>query len=536
MGVATALTVVLQGATGHLVDVQTDVSPGQVGVTVVGRPDTMLHESRERCRMALVNSGLPWPSTQRVTILLSPADLHKQGTHLDLAIAVSVLAAETKGELRPDLLHGALFLGELSLDGRLRPCAGVLPMVLAAARRGVRTVYVPEPQAQEAAMVPDVEVIGVRSLAQVVALLRGASPVEVPDAPPVAEPSGAQVLAWRGADRAASLDLADLAGVSDARYALEVAAAGGHHLLMQGPKGSGKTSLAERLPGLLPDLTPEESVEVTALHSLAGTLDPHRGFFVRPPFSAPHHDASKAAVVGGGLGQVRPGELSRTHLGVLFLDEFPFFRADVLEALRQPLENGEITIARRDEMVTLPARGLLVLAANPCPCGEYRRDQGSSRCTCSQAVRRAYQQRVSGPLADRIDITRQVEGHRPHELHDPLRRPEPTAGVRVRVERARHRQAERYGGLGWRLNAHAPGPAIRAGWPVERDAQALIDQQTYAGHLSARGVVRVHRLAWTVADLLEDPPERPGRAEVEVALALRSGDPLPVAALTGVAR
>ncbi|HYF74740.1 MAG TPA: ATP-binding protein, partial [Nocardioides sp.] len=367
MPFATAHTVSLHGAVGHLIDVQTDVSPGQVGVTMVGRADTMINESRDRCRMAIVNSGLDWPATRRITILLSPADLAKSGTHLDLAIAISVLAAA--GSVPAAALESAAFIGELTLDGNLRSAAGVLPMVMAAAERGIRAVFVPEPQAAEAAMVRDMSVIGVRSLAQVVAVLRADE--DVPAAPPVAPMSGTRLLSWRGRERLEELDLADLVGVDDARYAVEVAAAGGHHVLLSGPKGCGKTSLAERIPGILPDLSPDESVELSAIHSLAGILDPEAGFPTRPPFSAPHHDASKASLIGGGTGVVRPGEVSKAHTGVLFLDEFPLFRSDVIEALRQPLENGDVTVARRDESVTLPARGMVVLAANPCPCGDY---------------------------------------------------------------------------------------------------------------------------------------------------------------------
>lgn len=543
MPVATARTVVLNGAVGHLVDVQCDVSPGQVGIALVGRADAALQEAKDRCRMAIANSDLGWPATKRITVSLAPGDLPKAGTHLDLAIALAVLGAD--GRLTPGALDGVLLLGELSLDGGLRPVSGVLPMVLAAAGRGIRHVVLPEPQAREAGMVPDVEVYGIRSLAQAVALLCGD---EVPDAPPVAARSGGQVLTWRGAHRQEAVDLADLAGMHDARYAVEVAAAGGHHVLLTGPKGSGKTSIAERVPGLLPDLTREESLEITTLHSLAGTLDPAEGFLVRPPYAAPHHDASKAAIVGGGSGQVTPGELSRTHLGVLFLDEFPLFRLDVLEALRQPLESGEITIARRDEMITLPARGLLVLAANPCPCGEYRVTAGDNRCSCRETSRRAYRARMSGPLIDRVDITRQVEALRPHERHDPLARPESTAEVRARVEAARRRQAARFAGEAWRLNAHVPGPELRERWPLHPDAQRFLDDRVYSGVLTARGGVRVHRLAWTVADLAagahaaSDPDAAeaaehaaPGLAEVDVAFRLRTGAPLALASLPQVA-
>lgn len=534
MPVARSRCVVLDGAVGHLIDVQADVSPGQVGFTLVGRADTALQEARDRCRMAVLNSDLAWPSTKRVTVLLAPADLPKRGSHLDLAIAIAVLAAD--GALDPEVLDGVVLIGELTLDGGLRPAVGVLPMVLAAVGRGAHTVIVPEPQTEEASLVPGVAVIGARSLGQVVALLSGEA---VPTAAPVADRSATGVLSWRGSGRVEEVDLVDLAGMADARYAAEVAAAGGHHLLLMGPKGAGKTSLAERIPTILPDLDPEESLEATTLRSLVGALDPTTGLVRRPPYAAPHHDASKAAIVGGGSGQVTPGELSRAHTGVLFLDEFPLFRLDVLEALRQPLESGDITIARRDEMVTLPARTLLVLAANPCPCGEYRVAAGQNRCTCRESVRRSYRSRLSGPLLDRVDITRHVEGLRPHERNDPLARPEPSSVVRARVTAARARQGRRYAGCGWRLNGHVPGPLLREEWPLTPAAATALDAWVYDGRLTGRGAVRVHRLAWTVADLAavsagRDPQAvtaPPGPDELDVALRLRAGSPLLVATL-----
>ncbi|TNM41119.1 YifB family Mg chelatase-like AAA ATPase [Nocardioides albidus] len=526
MPFATARCVALDGAVGHLIDVQTDVSVGQPTTVVVGRADSSLREGVDRVRMALINTDLRWPATKRCTFLFSPADLRKSGTHFDLAMAVSLMAAD--GQLEPRWLDGAAFVGELTLAGGLRPALGVLPMALAAAAAGLARIYVPEPQIAEAMMVPGMEVVGARSLGQVVADLRRE---DLPLAPPVAATSGVQLITWRGAERLDELDIADLRGMEEEKYAVEVAAAGGHPIQLSGPKGCGKTSLAERIPTILPDLTPEESLELTALHSLAGVLDPGAGMVVRPPFAAPHHDASKASVVGGGSGRVQPGEISRAHCGVLFLDEFPLFRTDVIEALRQPLENGEITIARRDESVTLPARGMLVLASNPCPCGNWTAAARDNRCTCAETVRRAYRARMSGPIVDRIDIVRHVQPASPAS-HDPFRSAETSAEMRLRIAAARQRQRERFAGRNWRLNAHVPSPRLKDTWPLPDAAQRVIDAEMLTGRLSARGAVRVHRLALTVADLRSVRAGRditPGLDEVRTALRLRTGQPLDLA-------
>ncbi|WP_203335312.1 YifB family Mg chelatase-like AAA ATPase [Nocardioides limicola] len=528
MPVATATTLSLAGAVGHLIDVQVDVSQGMVGTTLVGRADATLNEAKDRCRMAIANTkveGADWPTTRRVTILLSPADLPKTGTHFDLAIAVAILGAQ--GALPADCLDGTVFIGELTLAGGLRSVPGVLPMVMAAANRGLRRVFVPEPQASEAAMVPGVSVFGMRSLAQVICELRG---VELPEAPPVAPMSGARLLAWRGQDRFEEHDLADVLGMKDARFALEVAAAGGHHLMLSGPRGAGKTTLAERIPGILPPLGDEEALELTAIHSLAGALEPGDRMLTSAPFFAPHHDASKASLLGGGTGRVRPGELSRAHSGVLFLDEFPLFRADVIEALRQPLESGEITIARGEQSATFPARGIVVLAANPCPCGDFHPDISLDGCRCSEVRRREYRAKFTGPVADRIDITRHLTPVRAHEIPEPFGPgPETSAQVRTRVIAARQRQQQRYAGRSWRLNGQAPGPVLREEFPLTDLANRRLDAETYTGRLTRRGATRVHRLAWTVADLRHQ--DQPGEAEVDIALRLRTGEPLMMSTL-----
>jgi magnesium chelatase family protein len=521
MQVATACSIALVGAEGHLIDVQVAVSRGTVGTYVVGRPDASLHEARDRVRMAINNSAPTpddtWPATYRVTVLLAPADLPKSGTHFDLAIAVGVRAA--CGAVPAAALADTVFIGELSLSGSLRPVTGVLPMVIAASARGVTRVFVPESQAGEAAMVPGMEVFGMRSLAQVVAQLIGD---EVPEAAPVAGPVRSSLLPpARGA--VDLLDLDDLDGMEDAKYALEVAAAGGHHLMLNGPRGAGKTSLAERLPTILPDLTTEQALEVTALHSLAGLLRDGDGLVRRPPYFAPHHDASKASVLGGGTGRVRPGGISRAHHGVLFLDEFPLFRADLIDALRQPLESGEVTLARGEESATFPARSMVVLAANPCPCGNFSASVNVA-CTCSEPVRTSYRRKLVGPIVDRIDIWRDVEPVGAGAALDRFAPRVDSATVRARVERAREAQALRYAGRSWLLNGLVPGPVLAREWPLEVAGQQLLDDRLRDGTLTRRGVTRVQRLSWTVADLRG--VERPGAAEVDVALRLRTAEPL----------
>ncbi|GAA5128911.1 YifB family Mg chelatase-like AAA ATPase [Alloalcanivorax gelatiniphagus] len=520
MAFATARSLALKGADGHVIDVQVDVSPGVVGTTLVGRVDKSLSEARDRVRMAINNDCGRWPATKRVTILLSPADLPKGGTHYDLAIAVATLAADKQTkDLTPELLDGWAFVGELSVSGGLRSVPGVLPMVIAAAAHGITRVFVPEPQAAEAALVPGMTVFGVRSLAQVSAVLRGA---EVPEAAPVVGPSASPLATWRGDDRLADLDLADLEGLDDVRYAVEVAAAGGHPLMLIGPRGTGKTSIAERIPTILPDLTTEQALEVTALHSVAGTLPDGSGLLRRPPWFAPHHSATAASVLGGGSGRARPGQVSLAHHGVLFLDEFPHFRSDVIEAMRQPLESGEVTIARGEESATYPARSLVVLAANPCPCGNFHGQSGSG-CDCSEVQRLHYRRKLTGPILDRVDIWMEVRPQGRRHGRSFGRGPEPSADVRARVVEARHRQARRYHDCSWLLNASCPGPALAARWPLEPEGQELIDAALAAGTLTRRGLTRVQRLAWTVADCAG--VSRPGAEEAGIALALRSDDP-----------
>lgn len=514
-------TVSLIGAVGHVIDVQVDASPGVVGAKVVGRADTSINEARERCRSAMENSNFRWPSDKRLTILLSPADIPKRGPHFDLAIAMAVIGA-SEAQFPTELLADWAMIGELTLDGQLRSVLGALPMVMAVAARGISKVIVPEPQAAEAALVEGIKVVGVRSLRQAIAAV---TETEWPEAPEVAPDSGEPLIRWRGEERLQDTDLADLLGMEDAKFALEVAASGGHHLMFTGPKGAGKTSLAERLPTILPDLDRDEQLELAAVHSLAGGLQPGAPLISRPPFRSPHHSASRTAILGGGTGRVRPGEVSKAHLGVLFLDEFPLLPTDIIEALRQPLESGEISLSRGEDEATFPARGIVVLAANPCPCGEYHPANRDNPCICTEVRRRDYRRKLSGPIADRIDIARFVEPQLGGGLIlDQTRRPDSSQLVRERVQAARLRQQTRYAGTDWRINAHVPSAALRERWPMEMAAMQALDVEVHLGRITRRGATRAHRLAWTLADMRGLP--QPGAAELAIALALRSAKPL----------
>lgn len=503
MGLARTRSVGLLGVTGHLVEVEADLAPGLPGLTMVGLPDTALSESRDRIRAAVVNSGESWPG-RRITIGLSPASLPKRGAGFDLAIAAAVLAAA--GVVPAGPLADAVLLGELGLDGAVRPVPGVLPAVLAAAAGGADRVIVPTANLAEARLVPGVAASGVRSLRELVAALRG-GPAAGPDAEPNPVP----------ATPLQRPELADVVGQPVAKWGLEIAAAGGHHLYLHGPPGAGKTMLAERLAGLLPDLTRDQALAVTAIHSVAGALQPGAPLICRPPFAAPHHSASVAAIVGGGSGLARPGAASLAHHGVLFLDEAPEFAAGCLDALRQPLESGEVVLARSAGTVRYPARFLLVLAANPCPCAAG----GSPACTCPPGVRMRYTARLSGPLLDRIDLTVQVDRPSRHDLLAGRRFVERTAEVAARVSAARALAAEVLCETPWRLPSELPGPTLRERFAPAPGALRVVDGLLRRGSLSARGLDRVLRVAWTVAFLRG--ATRPSAEDVDRAAGLRLG-------------
>ncbi|AVV40257.1 YifB family Mg chelatase-like AAA ATPase [Streptomyces sp. ID05-04B] len=527
MGFARTCAVALVGVEGVVVEVQADLEPGVAAFTLVGLPDKSLSESRDRVRAAVVNSGGEWPQ-KKLTVGLSPASVPKGGSGFDLAVACAVLGAAER--IDPRVLADIVMIGELGLDGRVRPVRGVLPAVLAAATAGYEQVVVPESAAAEAALVPGVSVLGVRSLRQLIAVLADEPvPEEDPDEtgrpdPLLAGlrvPGTGEATGMGAAHPEQEHDLADVVGQRSARTAVEVAAAGGHHLFLEGPPGAGKTMLAERLPTVLPTLCREESLEVTAVHSVAGLLPPGKPLIDVPPYCAPHHSATMQSLVGGGPGIARPGAVSLAHRGVLFLDETPEFGSRVLDALRQPLESGHVVIARSAGVVRFPARFLMVLAANPCPCGRFSlRD---ALCDCSPAAVRRYQARLSGPLLDRVDLRVEVDAVSRAELAHRGPGGESTTTVADRVRAARERAAARLAGTPWRTNSEVPGRELRHRWHAAVGAMDEAERNLERGTLTARGLDRVLRVAWTVADLVGH--DRPDATDVALALQLRTGVP-----------
>lgn len=497
----------LNGLQGHLVAVEADVVAAAPAFNIVGLPDAAVQESRERVRAAIVNSSYEFPS-RRITVNLAPADLRKEGPSFDLPIALAFLLATGQAVDGSGARGPLAAVGELGLDGSVRPVTGALALAEDLWRRGVRGLLLPAANAAEAALVRGLEVYPVDSLAAAVRQLEtggatSAPPADVAAMLRCAPPGGA--------------DFADICGQDQVKRALEVAVAGAHNVLMSGPPGAGKTMLARRLPTIMPALTLDEAIEITRIHSVAGLLPAGVPLVTRRPLRSPHHTISSPGLIGGG-GTPRPGEVSLAHLGVLFLDEFPEFRLSALEGLRQPLEDGEVTISRRLTSITFPARIMLVAAMNPCPCG-YRGDR-ERECSCPAHRVRQYSARLSGPLLDRVDLRLEVPRVPPRDRRGGGRG-EASEAIRERVRLARERQIQRLAGTGSYTNAHMDARHLRRLCSLQPEANALLDRAYDRLRLSARACDRVVKVAQTIADL--EGAASIGTTHIAESLSYRSG-------------
>ncbi|MGI8888047.1 MAG: YifB family Mg chelatase-like AAA ATPase [Nocardioidaceae bacterium] len=505
-------SVALDGIVGRVIAVEADISNGVPGWSLSGLPDPVVAEARDRCRAAMINSEAGWPD-RRITVAMYPADVRKVGSHYDLAIALALLVAHQR--IPASGLRSCAVFGGLALDGRIRSVPGVLPAVLTAYEGGLDKVIIPSANVAEARLVEGLDIVAVASLRECMAILRGEEPPDESHLPPLLGETPVETCRPSRMDNA---DLLDVRGQTHARWCVEVAAAGGHHLFLEGPPGAGKTMLAERFPALLPELDVSQSIEVSKIHSVAGLLSPEEPRVTRPPYLAPNHTDTVPSVIGGGSRLIRPGAISLAHRGVLFMDEAPEFSPSVHDALRQPLESGEISIRRADSSARFPASFQLILAANPCPCGFGFR--AGEKCTCAAARKRAYQARISGPIRDRIDILHTVLPVSRAEMHSQVSLDGSSSAVSARVGEARARQRRRFTDLPWLTNADVPGFEFRRRCPLDLESAFVIENAVAEGRLTQRGADRVCRVAWSLADLAAQI--RPDASHVSEAMYLRT--------------